>query len=103
MVTGFKSILLLVITTLFSLTNTNGQNLQTNGGFESGISENDYLVNSYTFLNTTKGTSTSGNHAITTNPSVMNASFMLGDAIFMNLNWVTLPFLRFTNLLKKIK
>lgn len=101
MLTGFKSILLLVIRTLFSFTNMNAQNLQTNGGFESGISENDYLVNSYTFLNTTTGSSTSGNHAITINPSVMNASFMLGDTIFMNLNWVTLPFLRLTNLLNK--
>ena len=101
MLTGFKSILLLVITTLLLCTNTNGQNLQTNRGFESGISENDYLVNSYTFLNTTKGTSTSGNHAITTNPSVMNSSFISGDTIFMNLNWVTLPFLWFTNLFNK--
>ncbi len=101
MLTGFKSILLLVITTLFSFTNMNAQNLLTNGDFESGISENDYIVNSYTFLNTTKGTSTSGNHAVPTNPSVMNSSFISGDTIFKNLNLITIPPFSFTNLLKK--
>lgn len=101
MLTGFKSILLLFITTLLSFTYTNGRNLITNGDFERGVSGNGYLVNNYTFLNTTAGRSTSGNYAITTNPSLMNSSLISGDTIFRNLNWVTLPFLRFTNLFKK--
>lgn len=98
---GFKYLFLLFITILLSLTNIKAQYLLTNGDFESGVSCNGYLVKSYTFLNPTTGSSTSGNYAITTGPNLMNSSFISGDTIFINLNWVTLPFLRFTNLFKK--
>ena len=101
MLTGFKSILLLIITTLFSLTNMNAQNLLTNGGFEGGGSGNGFLVHNYALINPVNGTSTPGKYAITKDPSVMNSSFISGDTIFTNLNWITIPLFSFTNLLKK--
>ncbi|MFD0779591.1 hypothetical protein ACFQZF_15070 [Flavobacterium myungsuense] len=58
MLTGFKSILLLIITTLFSLTNMNAQNLLTNGGFEGGGSTNGFFINQYGLINPVNGVST---------------------------------------------
>lgn len=85
---------------LFSA-NLNSQNLLTNGGFEGGGSGNGYLVNSCSFHNPTTDSNSSGSDATTTDSSLMNSSFISGDTIFTNLNWVTLPFLRFINLFKK--
>ncbi|KAB1153539.1 Ig-like domain-containing protein, partial [Flavobacterium luteum] len=78
MLTGFKSILLLIITTLLSFTNTNGQNLLTNGDFESGGSGNGFLVSNYSLINPVNGTSTPGRYAWTTNPNLMNSTYISG-------------------------
>jgi hypothetical protein len=79
------------------------QNILTNGDFESGGSGVGFMAGGFPAysLATITGTSVPGNYSFVTDPSLMNSSFISGDTIFMNLNWVTLPFLRFTNLFKK--
>ncbi len=81
----------------------NSQNLLTNGGFELGGSGVGFMAGGFPAysLATIAGTSVCDNYAFVTDPSVMNSSFISGDTIFMNLNWVSLPFLRLTNLFKK--
>lgn len=56
-----------------------GQTL-TNGNFESGGNGVGFLINGigYTQINPTTGSSTSGNYAITTNPQLLNSSFISG-------------------------
>ncbi|MFD0985112.1 hypothetical protein ACFQ0S_11570, partial [Flavobacterium myungsuense] len=78
MLTGFKSILLLIITTLFSLTNMNAQNLLTNGGFEGGGSTNGFFINQYGLINPVNGVSTPGKYAITKDPKFMDTNFISG-------------------------
>jgi hypothetical protein len=81
----------------------NSQNILTNGDFESGGSGVGFMAGglpTYS-LATIAGTSVPGNYSFVTDPSVMHSSFMSGDTIFMNLNWVTLPLFSFTNLLNK--
>ena len=78
MLTGFKSILLLIITTLLSFANMVAQNLLTNGDFESGGSGNGFLVSNYTLINPVNGTSTPGRYAWTTNPNLMNSTYISG-------------------------
>ncbi len=79
------------------------QNILTNGDFELGGSGVGFMAVGFpTYsLATIAGTSVPGNYSFVTDPSVMHSLFISGDTIFMNLNWVSLPFLRFTNLFKK--
>jgi len=78
MLTRFKSLLLLITTSLLSFTYTNAQNLLTNGDFESGGSGNGFLVSNYTLINPVNGTSTPGRYAWTTNPNLMNSTYISG-------------------------
>jgi hypothetical protein len=97
-----KSFVCLLLISTFSNTVVFAQNLLTNGDFESGGSGNGFIVNNTGYSPASnKGKSVPGNYSFVTDPSLMNSSFISGDTIFMNLNWVTLPFLRFTNLFKK--
>lgn len=86
----------------FTNTSVFAQNLLTNGYFESGGSGTGFIVNNIGYIPASKtGTSVPSNYSFVIDPSLMNSSFISGDTIFKNLNWVTLPFLRFTNLFKK--
>lgn len=97
-----KSLVCLLLISTFSNTAVFAQNLLTNGDFESVGSGTGFIVNDtgYSPASNT-GVSVPGNYSILTDPSLMNSSFISGDTIFMNLNWATLPFLRFTKLFKK--
>lgn len=81
----------------------NSQNLATNGDFELGGSGVGFMAGGFPAysLATIADTNVPGNYSFVTGSSLMNSSFISGDTIFKNLNWVTLPFLRFTNLFKK--
>jgi hypothetical protein len=81
----------------------NSQNLLTNGDFELGGSGVGFMTGGFPAysLATKTGRSVPSNYSFVTDPSLMNSSFISGDTIFMNLNWVILPFLRFTKLFKK--
>ena len=81
----------------------NSQNILTNGDFELGGSGVGFMAGGFSAysLATIAGTSVPGNYSFVTDPSLMNSSFISGDTIFMNLNWVSLTFLKFTNLSKK--
>lgn len=102
MIVKFHRSLLLLI---FVLTNTSffAQNILTNGDFESGGSGVGFVAGGFPAysLATIAGTNVSGNYSFVTDPTLINSSFISGDTIFMNLNWFTLPFLRFTNFFKK--
>lgn len=76
------------------------QNILTNGDFESGGSGVGFMAGGFPAysLATIAGTSVPSNYSFVTDASLMNSSFISGDTIFVNLNWVALPFLRFTNL-----
>ena len=105
MMRQFRKPFVYILFVLFSLSigSAYSQNILTNGDFESGGSGVGFMAGglpAYS-LATIAGTSVPGNYSFVTDPSVMNSSFISGDTIFMNLNWVSLPFLRFTNLLKK--
>ncbi|MCF6129391.1 gliding motility-associated C-terminal domain-containing protein [Flavobacterium sp. AS60] len=50
----------------------------TNGNFESGGSGNGFLVHDYTLINPLTGTSNPGSYARTTNPALMNSSYITG-------------------------
>lgn len=50
----------------------------TNGGFESGGSGNGFFVHDYTLINPVNGTSNPGFYARTTNPALMNSSYIAG-------------------------
>lgn len=94
----------LFIFIFFSISHVNSQNLLTNRDFELGGSGVGFMAGGFPAysLATIAGTIVPGNYSFVTAPSLMNSSFISGDTIFMNLNWVTLPFLRFTNLFKKL-
>ena len=81
----------------------NSQNLLTNEDFELGGSSVGFMAGGFPAysLATIAGTSVLGNYSFVTDPRLMNSSFISGDTIFMNLNWVSLPFLWFTNLFNK--
>jgi hypothetical protein len=94
---NYITLILIILTSITA----NAQKMLENGDFESVGSGNGFLVTSPYSLAITPGTSIQGNYSFVTDPSLMNSSFISGDTIFMNLNWVSLPFLRFTNLFKK--
>jgi gliding motility-associated-like protein len=48
----------------------------TNGDFESGGSGNGFLVHNYTLINPVNGTSNPGFYARTTNPALMNSTYL---------------------------
>jgi hypothetical protein len=50
----------------------------TNGDFESGGSGNGFLVHNYTLINPVNGTSNPGFYARTTNPALMNSTYLAG-------------------------
>lgn len=65
---------------LISFSNiVSGQTL-TNGNFEAGGNGVGFLINGigYTQINPTTGSSTSGNYAFTTNPQLLNSTFISG-------------------------
>jgi len=94
----------LFIFIFFSVSHGNSQNLLTNRDFELGGSGVGFMAGGFPAysLATIAGTIVPGNYSFVTAPSLMNSSFISGDTIFMNINWFTLPFLRFTNLFKKL-
>lgn len=95
--------LFLFIFIFLTISHRNLQNFLTNGDFGLGGSDVGFKVGdfpAYSFA-TIAGTNVFGNYPFVTDPSLMNSSFISKDTIFMNLNWVNLPFLRFTNLFKK--
>lgn len=57
--------------------NSNAQIL-TNGDFESGGSATGFLVHDYTLINPLTGTSNPGQYARTTNPTLMNSTYITG-------------------------
>ena len=68
-------------TSLFLLiTGSNLLNAQilTNGNFETGGSGNGFLVSDYTLINPLTGTSNPGFYARTTNPALMNSTYIAG-------------------------
>lgn len=73
-----KYVILLFITTALSHTTIYSQNLLTNGDFESGGSGNGFLVTNYSLINPVNGTSTPGKYAITTDPKLMNSTYISG-------------------------
>jgi len=93
---------ILFIFVLLIISQGNSQNFLTNGDYEMGGSGVGFMAGCFPAysLATIVGTSVPGNYSYVTDPSLMNSSFISGDTIFMNLNWVTLPFLRFTNFSK---
>jgi gliding motility-associated-like protein len=54
------------------------QNILTNGDFESGGSAVGFLVHDYVLINPLTGTSTPGRYARTTNPALMNSTYIAG-------------------------
>jgi gliding motility-associated-like protein len=50
----------------------------TNGNFESGGSGNGFFVHDYTLINPLNGTSSPGFYSRTTNPALMNSSYIAG-------------------------
>ena len=50
----------------------------TNGNFETGGSGNGFLVNDYTLINPLTGTSNPGFYTRTTNPALMNSTYITG-------------------------
>ncbi len=73
-----KSLLLLFLITALSNPTIYAQNLLTNGDFESGGSGTGFLVHNYSLINPVNGTSTPGKYAITTNPNLMNSTYISG-------------------------
>ena len=73
-----KYVILLFITTALSHTTIYAQNLLTNGDFESGGSGTGFLVHNYGLINPLNGTSTPGKYGITTNPNLMNSTYISG-------------------------
>ncbi|MFT3793781.1 gliding motility-associated C-terminal domain-containing protein [Flavobacterium sp.] len=62
---------------MIASTQVNAQIL-TNGDFESGGSGNGFMVHDYTLINPLTGTSTPGSYARTTNPALMNSTYIAG-------------------------
>lgn len=78
-----KNLLLLFFTTIFiaSYTNIQAQNtladLNTYGNFQGPIGTG-YNVTNYTIINPVNGTSTPGKYGLTTNPNLMNSTYISG-------------------------
>lgn len=103
MMRQFRKPFVYILFVLFSqsIGSAYSQNILTNGDFEACRSGVGFMAGgfpAYSLATIAAGTSVPVNYAFVTDPSVMNSSFISGYTIFMNLNWVSLPFLRFTNL-----
>lgn len=73
----FKQTFLPFFLLLLASVQVNAQIL-TNGDFESGGSGVGFMVHDYTVINPVYGTSTPGTYARTTNPALMNSSYIAG-------------------------
>jgi gliding motility-associated-like protein len=73
----FKKMQLGLLILIVMSSSLNAQILS-NGDFESGGSGTGFLVNDYTLINPLTGTSSPGFYARTTNPILMNSSFISG-------------------------
>lgn len=73
----FKKTALLFFLLLSCCVDLNAQIL-TNGDFESGGSGNGFMVHDYTLINPVNGTSTPGTYARTTNPALVNSTYIAG-------------------------
>lgn len=76
-VTSLKHAQLFCILLIIGCNFLNAQIL-TNGNFESGGSGVGFLVNDYTLINPLNGTSNPGFYARTTNPTLMNSTYIAG-------------------------
>ena len=95
----YIALILIILTSI----KVHSQNILTNSDFESGGSGVGFMAGGFPAysLATIAGTSVPGNYSFVTDPRLMNSSFISGDTIFTNLNWITIPLFSFTNLLKK--
>ncbi len=73
-----NSTILVGLLVLISIPFSFGQNILTNGGFESGGSGVGFMVHDYTLINPLTGTSNPGQYARTTNPNLMNNNYISG-------------------------
>ena len=73
-----KFILTLYIFSSTLNSNLSAQNLLNNGDFESGGSGIGFFVHDYSLINPVTGTSSPGQYARTTNPSLMNTAYISG-------------------------
>ena len=73
-----KFILTLYIFSSTLNSNLSAQNLLNNGDFESGGSGVGFFVHDYSLINPVTGTSSPGQYARTTNPSLMNTAYISG-------------------------
>lgn len=73
----FRKTPLLFFLLLIGSANVSAQIL-TNGGFESGGSGVGFMVHDYTLINPLTGTSNPGFYARTTNPALMNSTYIAG-------------------------
>ena len=73
-----KSIVIMFVTVMLVSTNLTAQNLLNNGDFESGGSGVGFFVNNYSLINPLTGTSSPGQYARTTNPALMNTTYISG-------------------------
>ncbi|HRE78131.1 MAG TPA: gliding motility-associated C-terminal domain-containing protein [Flavobacterium sp.] len=73
-----KAFLMIYIFTSLLSSNLFAQNLLNNGDFESGGSGVGFLVTAYTLINPVNGTSSPGQYARTTNPTLMNTNYISG-------------------------
>ena len=78
-IVSFSKLYFLLIFSIISFnSNLFAQNILTNGGFETGGSGNGFLITDYTVINPVNGTSNPGFYSRTTNPILMNATFISG-------------------------
>ena len=68
--------LVIISVTIISFTTIHAQNLLTNGDFESGGHTNGFFVHNYTVINPVNGSSNPKDYAWTSNPNLMNTSFI---------------------------
>lgn len=74
----FKKIQLFLFLIIVVSNATNAQNILNNGDFESGGSGVGFFVHDYTLINPLTGNSNPGFYARTTNPNLMNSSYISG-------------------------
>ncbi len=74
----FFKLFTIVLVVATSSNHLSAQNILNNGDFESGGSGIGFLVNDYTLINPVNGISNPGNYARTTNPFLMDSSFIPG-------------------------
>jgi gliding motility-associated-like protein len=75
---SFEKTFLLLLLLFSAVISSNAQNILTNGDFESGGSGVGFFVHDYTLINPLTGNSTPGTYARTTNPTLMNSTYISG-------------------------